>query len=74
MYLVWLLCVSLLLGGLAFLLPLPRELFCSLWRVKRAVPVLAVSRSRQVGGDPRFRRECRSTFWPPPRVVTRAGP
>jgi hypothetical protein len=71
MSLFWWLCLSLVLGGLAFRREV-RAALGDLWLAFFGVRV-RVSRPR-VPALPDRPRHCPHDFLPPPRVITRAGP
>jgi hypothetical protein len=74
MILLWLLCVILLLVGQAIWMPAVRSCFQDLWLHLVGVRVRVPHRRRNRTPERQPRLASQPVGWPPPRVVTRAGP
>jgi hypothetical protein len=70
----WLLCVILLLGGLAIGVAVPGSCWQDLWLQLVGIRVVVPRSKRITMPEGRPRIAYKPAGWPPSRVVTRAGP
>jgi hypothetical protein len=74
MILFWLLCVILLLGGLLIRVAALESRWRDLWLRLVGIPVVIPPARRPTTAKRRPKLASQTAGWPPPRVVTRAGP
>jgi hypothetical protein len=74
MILFWLLCVILLLGGLLIRVAALESRWRDLWLHLVGIRVVIPPARRTTTPERRPKLASQPAGWPPPRVVTRAGP